>query len=829
MFKITAKNLINQFRKQKLLSLLLVLNIVVSCLVICFSYGLYHNYRAVIAKGEKEDVKTISVLAGDTDFHTLDNAEGMEVGTLAPSQLSALMYAFSENTLENVDGISFNYIVKTPLYFNDTDLHGETPMYDENAEPYYNILSCSIALENGRIVDNKDSVISVFSDEEYFSGEKIVALSERYFQDGEVIGYNFGKTSASACKLPKNAEAIIINGESYRISKVLDEKTYGSGYDMEIPYAVIPESTQVLYRSYSEHQRTCFRIDFKQPLTNRQRDDISECIKQTLGESFYLEDIRFTDVTDLGYYSSIIAVSLLIAAVSAINISILYSFLLEKRSRDLAVLRICGLSKGKAVMSYLLECIIINAPLFLATEIIFAKLLVPLLARFFPMIRLAYNIKLYTAIFFIYLFALCGIMLVALFVKLHFHSIAQARSAPRSSAKTGFMQVFGVLQLAAVLVMLIFVVSAISSRSVQFDNFKEYISRKGYMIKNMDMSVFPEELSEVANGAETIFNCYTNIYEDSFDKNLANSMEHNMIIYSDEFVNAYAPPLNDGVWLDETDDTFENSGYIPTVTAGGDIHVGDIIESTVIMSIDENGLPDKTISAKYKVIGVVKDNVPLAVYSIDSSFSASYKDIYSTFRSSYEDKMLLLTRTSDMYACYKSFGPLYGTQFIFCDGMTDEEYIALGDNLENMPLSFAPLSQVYENSTDYVYQQLYTLLPIAVCIFILTIISTVSVSAIYTKRQLRNYAIFYICGARWRICALRSLKNSAITCGIASILAAAVLIVGKLTFFKETVISFGWWHLAVCAGVIVLYLSLSMIMPLMIIGSNEPKEVLKEE
>ncbi len=829
MLRMVFKDLSGLIKKQRMLTVLLALNIVVSCLVICFSYGLYHNYRAVITKGEEEDVKSISVLVGSGDLHNLDDAKGLEVGTLAPSQLSVLMSAFSESTLENVDGITFSYIVKTPLYYNDTDYHGEIPDYDENAQPYYNILSCSIAMKDGRIADNKNSLTAVFSDEEYFSGEKIVALSEFYFSDNNAPGYSLGETSASACKLPADAENIIINGESYRISKVLDEQTYGSGLDMEIPYAAIPESAQVLYRSYSEHQRACFTINFKQPLTHRQRDDISECLKQVLGEAFYLEDIRFTDVTDLGYYGSIIAVSLLIAAISAINISILYSYILEKRSRDLAVYRICGLSKGRAALSYLLECVIINAPLFLVTEIIFAKLLVPLLARFFPMIRLAYNVKLYAAIFFIYLFALCGIMLIMLFGKLHFHSIAQARSAPRSSAKTGFMQIFGVLQLAAVTVMLIFVISAISSRSVLFDNFKEYISRRGYMVKTTDINVFPEDLTSAANGAETIFNCYTNIYEDSFDKNLANSIEHNMITYSDEFIRAYVPELSDGVWLSEAKDTYENSGYIPTVTAGGDKKVGDIIESTVVMSFDENGQPDKTVSAKYKVIGVLKDNVPLAVYSIDSSFSASYSDIYSTFRSSYEDKMLLLTRTSDMYECYKSFGSLYGTQFIFCDGMTDDEYTALGDRLEGMKLDFAPLSQVYKNSTDYVYQQLYTLLPIAVCIFILTIISSVSISAIYTKRQLRNYAIFYICGARWRTCALCSLKNSAITCGIASILAAAVLIIGKLTFFENTVITFGIWHLAVCAVVIALYLALSMIMPLAVIGSNEPKEVLKAE
>jgi len=46
---------------------------------------------------------------------------------------------------------------------------------------------------------------------------------------------------------------------------------------------------------------------------------------------------------------------------------------------------------------------------------------------------------------------------------------------------------------------------------------------------------------------------------------------------------------------------------------------------------------------------------------------------------------------------------------------------------------------------------------------------------------------------------------------------------------KDTVITFGAIPLAVCAGVLLLYLALSMIMPLLIIGKTEPREVLKEE
>lgn len=140
-----------------------------------------------------------------------------------------------------------------------------------------------------------------------------------------------------------------------------------------------------------------------------------------------------------------------------------------------------------------------------------------------------------------------------------------------------------------------------------------------------------------------------------------------------------------------------------------------------------------------------------------------------------------------------------------------------------------PFNRLNFASLEYIYSQMNTLFPIALCIFILTVISSVSISAIHTKRQLHNYAIFYICGAKWRSCALLSLKASLMTCGASTVIMAVFLIVGRLTFMKETIITFGVTAFLVCLGVTILYLALSMIMPLVIIRSTQPREILKEE
>ena len=107
----SIKNLINTAKTQRLLSLLFVLNIIISCFVMCFSYGLYQNYNVVISDGEQEENRLLPANADKKfftetkyGFHTSGITVGMVKGflrSLSPETAANLKSLYCETILEN--------------------------------------------------------------------------------------------------------------------------------------------------------------------------------------------------------------------------------------------------------------------------------------------------------------------------------------------------------------------------------------------------------------------------------------------------------------------------------------------------------------------------------------------------------------------------------------------------------------------------------------------------------------------------------------------------------------------------------------------------------
>lgn len=59
-----------------------------------------------------------------------------------------------------------------------------------------------------------------------------------------------------------------------------------------------------------------------------------------------------------------LVISVIISLLSVINFAMLYLFILKNRQRNLAVMRICGCTKVKAVLIYLTECLVLTLPVY---------------------------------------------------------------------------------------------------------------------------------------------------------------------------------------------------------------------------------------------------------------------------------------------------------------------------------------------------------------------------------------------------------------------------------------------------------------------------------
>lgn len=133
----------------------------------------------------------------------------------------------------------------------------------------------------------------------------------------------------------------------------------------------------------------------------------------------------------------------------------------------------------------------------------------------------------------------------------------------------------------------------------------------------------------------------------------------------------------------------------------------------------------------------------------------------------------------------------------------------------------------WKNATAYLWEKAEIFLPIVIILFILASVSSISSSALIVRKSLKNYALYYIIGLQWKHCSLVNLLYSIISLAIAAVAGLAVLIILPHTRLGDMVnIIWSSYIIGAFAILIILQLLISMIMPLIIIGKNTPKQIL---
>ena len=116
------------------------------------------------------------------------------------------------------------------------------------------------------------------------------------------------------------------------------------------------------------------------------------------------------------------------------------------------------------------------------------------------------------------------------------------------------------------------------------------------------------------------------------------------------------------------------------------------------------------------------------------------------------------------------------------------------------------------------------MLPMIVVILVLAFVSSVSSAALTTRTRLKDYAVFCICGMRWKQSVQIELVRSMILSGVSLALSfAAVGVLAK--HFGMSVV----WSAASAvsvAAIIVMFLLVSFAAPFFMIAKSTPKRLL---
>lgn len=381
------KLIFHDFKSYRMISILIVLNIIISAFVICFSYGIYQNYNIVISDGESSQRQ---IYIYPTSYKSLAES------SITTKMVIDTVKSLSDETLNNVEGFSCDAVIPTSAM-------------------EMNIFIFDFTYKDG-IFHGLDDI---FTDEQYNSYENIVAINPILRDENADVGISVVGIGDCDATCIGDAKSININGENFKIIDAVVSLDF-----MACPITSFYNDTPLRVRNdtYS------FEINFKTDISRSQYDDIVNAVAVNMGDKAEVPEMDISPTTELFYYRTILIISVLISILASINFAVLYRYVLQKRIKTLTIFRICGCTKRKIIFIYLLECMIIGLPLFALTMLAFDKLALPALSGIFEYIGYAYSPLLYLAIFGIYAISSFIILLIMISVYISRRSITELKA-----------------------------------------------------------------------------------------------------------------------------------------------------------------------------------------------------------------------------------------------------------------------------------------------------------------------------------------------------------------------------------------------------------------
>ncbi|GHU52683.1 hypothetical protein FACS1894132_02890 [Clostridia bacterium] len=417
----------------------------------------------------------------------------------------------------------------------------------------------------------------------------------------------------------------------------------------------------------------------------------------------------------------------------------------------------------------------------------------------------------------------------------------------REFERSIFMNLIVILLLSTVFAVTISLVSGIVSRYQYYKPYKDVLNRDG-MVSSVGAGMLPYDYTaegltyeEAFNGIfqgvdEIIYNMRGDFSADE------SGLQNQSVFFYDKKNLDYKPLLSSGIWLNKAkflDDT------IPVVISqNNQYNVGDIFSLYYTYDysqyVDDEEQTHSTGQQKFKVVGVLAKNATIQDNTVIGSTSNNLekvgaKFLYSTYNSDFYDELYIFsTREFLKSSTYGKRNSLFYVSgdifFINNKNITEEQEKNNRNILLNMNASLTfKNSEIQTASLKNIYSQLYNLLPIIIMSFMLTLISTICVSAISVKKQLRNFAVYYICGLKWKQCSIINLINSLIILVISiAFSSVSIAFINNFGLLKNTVIDLGFWQLLTCVIIGTVNCLIAFILPVIIVRNTPPREVLKE-
>lgn len=352
-------NIQSLIKNEKVIFAVIMICIISSAFILNFSYGLYKNFKtAKIVETERLTQLALEINKDSAPDHSQVR---QFAESLSEDTLNQTTFFFSGN-IDALEDYGYPYLDSRFVYRNGE--YSVPTEFRKNSEE---------ALKFGRMI----------TDEEEKNGEYVVCIETEWKNS------NAGEAVQS---LMKDDETLVFMEQEYKI--IGGSSVIGN---IAIPFLSIPDD--FIYDDV-------VILDFASSLNRNMYSEIIMAADTYMPGALTFPELKLPDNDTISIFDNIIAIAILISVFSAFNFVLLYHFILNKRTHDLAVLRICGCSKPRSFFIYIGECLLISIPFYILGTGIYFLLLNTVLKKIYPYISEAYSLKAYALIFAVYIIIL---------------------------------------------------------------------------------------------------------------------------------------------------------------------------------------------------------------------------------------------------------------------------------------------------------------------------------------------------------------------------------------------------------------------------------------
>ena len=392
--KYVLKNLKQFAIKNRLVFVLFIFCQIVSILILLLSYGVYMNYK------ENYDQEFLSTAGLYGDGYIGEEGKKFE-----KNEFEYMLFVVDLNNYHD----PLTHADVEPFYTELTD-------YFDKKLDYMMLQFFTQPMTIEEYTKNTNSPVSTVLFIAKHDGEYTFEKTTRYADENSYGTLSSGRWFTDS-ELQKGESVCIVdlkgierdtlkpatireeNGEKYMTLCGIEYKVIGTmerGTSIIIPFTSAPKDMYLWDN---------FLVKFTEPLTVEEHNKYVSLIKKYFGDMVDDDtlEVATVNIDKQYFYNTNIWLSVIIALAAAVNLAVLYRYVLMTRRKTLAIFRLVGAKKNKIRRIYIAETLGISVAVFALCAVLFNYAVLPWLIKYYPYCSEVYGIKVYGTMFLIYI------------------------------------------------------------------------------------------------------------------------------------------------------------------------------------------------------------------------------------------------------------------------------------------------------------------------------------------------------------------------------------------------------------------------------------------